>query len=231
MGISADKAVIAKITKGGEKFEILVDPLKAFEVKSGKDVNVDELIVSQDVYEDVKKGLRASTDKVNKAFGTNNIKEIAYKIIRQGEVQITTEQRREMMENTTKSIASIISKQGVNPQTGIPHPMDRVTRAMEQAKVKIVLDRKPEEQVESVLEQIQSIIPIRFEKVTLAIRIPPQFAGKGAGVVRNFGKLIKEEWKNDGSYACMIEIPAGMQQDVFDRLNSLTHGQVEVKKC
>jgi len=41
--------------------------------------------------------------------------------------------------------------------------------------------------------------------------------------------LLKEEWKSDGSYLCLIEIPAGIQQDVYDRLNSLTHGQVEVK--
>ncbi|MBU3896507.1 MAG: ribosome assembly factor SBDS [Nanoarchaeota archaeon] len=231
MGISADKAVIAKITKGGEKFEILVDPVKALEVKAGKDVNIDELIVSREIYEDSHKGLRAPTDKVNKAFGTNDIKEIVYKIIKQGEVQLTTDQRREMIETTTKAVASIISKQGVNPQTGLPHPADRILRAMEQAKVKLTIEKKPEEQIESVLEAIQSVIPIKFEKIKLAVRIPPQFASKGSSIVRNFGKMIKEEWKNDGSYACMIEIPAGMQQDIYDRLNTLTHGQVEVKKC
>ncbi|MDD5416966.1 MAG: ribosome assembly factor SBDS, partial [Candidatus Aenigmarchaeota archaeon] len=92
MGVSVDKAVIAKITKGGEKFEILVDPVKALEVKMGKDIEVDELVVSREIYEDTKKGTRAPQDKVNKAFGTNNIKDIVYKIIRQGEVQLTTEQ-------------------------------------------------------------------------------------------------------------------------------------------
>ncbi len=230
MAISVDDAVIARITKGGERFEILVDPKKALELKSGKNIPIDDVVVYQEIYEDVKKGLRASEEKLNKAFGTNNTKDIIIKIIKQGEVQLTTEQRREILEDKTKAVASIIAREGVNPQTGLPHPVERILRAMEQAKSKISIETDAEQQVEGVLESIQSILPIRFEKVRLAIKIPAQFAGKAANVIRNFGKLIKEEWKNDGSYLCMIEVSAGMQQDVYDKLNNMTHGQVEVKK-
>jgi len=230
MAISVEDSVIARITKGGEKFEILVDPKKALDVKAGKEVPLDDLVVSQEIYEDSGKGLRASEDKINKAFGTNDAKTIIYKIIRQGEVQLTTEQRREIVENKRKAIAATIAKQGINPQTGLPHPIDRIERAMEQAKVRVQIELDPEEQVESTLESIQSIIPIKFEKITLAIKIPPQFAGKCSSVIRNFGKMIKEEWKNDGSYLCIIEVAGGMQQDIYDKLNSITHGQFEVKK-
>ena len=45
MTISVEDAVIAKITKGGERFEILVDPRKALEVRAGKDISLDELVV------------------------------------------------------------------------------------------------------------------------------------------------------------------------------------------
>ena len=73
MPISVDKAVIAKIIKGGERFEILVDPEKALEVKSGKDIPLEEFLATNEIYEDSKKGLRAAENKVNKAFGTNDI--------------------------------------------------------------------------------------------------------------------------------------------------------------
>ena len=230
MSISTEDAVIARITKGGEKFEILVDPHKALDVRSGKDVPIEELVVSEEIYENSAKGLRASEDKINKAFGTNDIKTVVYKIIKQGDVQLTTEQRREIVERKRKAVASIISKQAINPQTGLPHPVDRIERCMEQAKVRIEPDKDPEQQIESVLESIQSIIPIKFERIMLAIKIPAQFAGKVSSIIRNFGKLVKEEWKADGSYVCMIEIPGGMQQDVYDKLNNITHGQLEVKK-
>jgi len=230
MAISVEHSVIARITKGGERFEILVDPHKALDVKAGKEVPLDELVVSQEIYEDSGKGLRASDDKINKAFSTNDVKTIIYKIIKQGEVQLTTEQRRGIVENKTKAIATIIAREAINPQTGLPHPVDRISRAMEQAKVKVSLEGDAEEQIESTLEAIQSILPIKLEKITLAIKIPPQFAGKGSSTIRKFGKIIKEEWRGDGSYVCMIEIPGGIQQDVFDKLNGLTHGDFEVKK-
>jgi len=227
--ISLEKAVIARLTKAGERFEILVDPEKALEVKSGKEIPLDELIASEEIYEDAKKGLRCSSEKINKVFGTSNVKEVIKKIIREGEIQITTEQRRRMLEEKRRAIATIISKRGINPQTGLPHPPERILRAMEEAKVRIELGKRVEEQVESVLKAIQTVIPIKFERIKLAVKIPAAFSGKGCNLVRNFGSVLKEEWSSDGSYLCLIEIPSGIQQDVYDRLNSLTHGQVEIK--
>ena len=227
--ISVEKAVIAKITKNGIKFEMLVDPVKAMDLRTGKEVTIEELIASEEIFEDSKKGLRASGENVNKAFGTNDRAKIAYTIVKEGEVQITTDQRRAMLEEKTKAIASIISKRGVNPQTGIPHPADRVLRAMEQAKVRIDLERRMEDQIDGILEKIQSIIPIKFEKMQVAIKVPPESAGRASSIIRNLGEMIRDEWAKDGSYICMIEIPSGIQQEIYTRLNDLTHGQVEVK--
>jgi len=227
--ISLEKAVIAKLIKSGEKFEILVDPEKAMEIKSGKDVPLEELIASEEIYEDSKKGLRSSDEKINKAFGTNDVNIIVKRIIREGDVQITTDQRKQMLEEKKRAIVNIISKRGINPQTGLPHPPDRILRAMDEAKVKIDLEKRIEEQIDSILETIQKVIPIKFEKIQIAIKIPPSFAGKASNIIRNFGTLLKEEWSKDGSYVCLIKIPAGIQQEIYDRLNNLTHGQVEVK--
>jgi ribosome maturation protein SDO1 len=227
--ISVEKAVIAKLTKSGEKFEILVDPERALEVRMGKDIALDDLIASEEVYEDSKKGLRASKEKINKVFGTNDFPSIVKTIIKEGEVQLTTDQRRQMLENKTKAIATIISKRSINPQTNLPHPTDRILRAMDEAKVKVELEKRVEEQIDSVISSIQSILPIKIERIQLAIKIPPSFAGKASNIIRSFGTLLKEEWASDGSLISLIEIPAGIQQDVYDRLNSLTHGQVEVK--
>lgn len=229
MPISLDKAVIARLTKAGEKFEIFVDPEKALELKRGKEVKMEDVLAAREIYSDVGKGLRAPQDKLNKLFGTNNAEAIGKKIILDGELQLTTEQRRKMVEDRRKQIAAMISRQGVNPQTGAPHPVERIMNAMEQAKVQISGEKSAEEQIEGILEKLQKIIPIRFEKITIAIRIPPAYSARSVSAVRAFGRLQKEEWLNNGSYAAQIEIPAGMQPEIFDKLNSLTKGEVEVK--
>jgi len=227
--ISLEKAVIAKLIKNNEKFEILVDPEKAMELRTGKELPLEELIASEEIFEDVGKGTRSPSEKINKVFGTNDLNIIARRIIKEGEVQITTEQRKQMLDEKTKAIATLISKRGVNPQTGLPHPPDRILRVMEQAKVRVDINKRVEEQLEDVLEAIQKVIPIKFEKIQIAIKIPPEFSGRAGSVVRSLGTLLKEEWTNNGSYVCLLEIPAGIQPEVYDRLNNLTHGQVEVK--
>ena len=216
--------------KAGQKFEILVDPVLALEVRQGKEVPIDNLLAVPEVFEDVKKGTRPIGTIVNKVFGTNDISVVAKRIIKEGEVQLTTEQRHKMMEDKTKAIASIIARNGVNPQTGVPHPQDRILRSMEEAKVRIDMDKRADEQVDAVLEAIRAIIPIKFEKIRIAIKVPPQYAGRAVGMIRNFGTPSKEEYGADGSYLCVIEVAAGIQAEIYDKFNSLTHGEVQVKK-
>lgn len=229
MPVSVEKAVIARITKAGQKFELLVDPAKATELRSGKTVPVDQLLAAPEVFEDVHKGTKASPTMLNKVFGTNDLATIANKIVREGEVQLTTEQRRAMAEEKTKAIAAAISRQGVDPRTGAPHPLERVLRAMEQAKARVDPERPAEQQVDAVLKAIAPIIPIKLERATVGVKISAEFGHRAAGIVRNFGNVSREEWGSDGSYMAVIEMPAGLQTELYDKLNALTRGSAQIK--
>jgi ribosome maturation protein SDO1 len=229
MSASIDKSVIARLTKNGEKFEILVDPDKALEFKHGKKIALDDLVATPDVYHDQGKGEKVSPDVLGKVFGGTDIAKIAEIIIKDGEVQLTTEQRHKMMEDLRKKVSYIIAREGVNPQTKIPHPQDRILRAMDEAKIKLTLGRRAEEQVDEVIKNIQRIVPVSFEKVTIDIKIPAQYAAQVSGVIHRFGKPIKETWLNDGSYSCQMELSGGIKAELIDKLSSSTHGQAIIK--
>ncbi len=228
MAVSLEKAVIARCDKFGKRFEILVDPEKAVELKSGKNIYIADILAVEDVFEDAKKGMRASREDMRKVFGTENVLEVAEIIIKRGEVQITAEQRRKMIEEKKRLIATIISRESINPQTNTPHPVERILNAMELAKVNIDLYKSAEEQVNDVMLAIQRVLPIRFERICLQIKIPPAYSGKCYGVVKELGRMKREEWLADGSFFCVIEIPAGIQAEVFDKLNKLTNGEVVI---
>ncbi len=230
MSVSVDRAVIAKYSKGGEHFEILVDPEKAIDLKSGKNIPLEEILAIEEIFEDAKKGLRAGKDMLKKVFGTEDTREIAKVIITHGEVQITTEQRRKMMEEKKRQIATIISRESINPQTNAPHTVERILNAMEIAKVSIDLYKSAEEQVKEVLTSIQRVIPIKLEKVELKIKVPCSYAGKCYGIIKNLGKIKREEWLADGSLFCIIEIPPGLQTDLFDKLNKITSGDIIIEE-
>ena len=220
--------VIARYEFHGERFEILVDPNKAWDFRRGKNIDLSEILKSFDIFEDAHKGLKASEDKLLKVFETLDINKIAPIILKKGFIQLTTEQRREMINNKKLQIINILARNCINPQTGLPHPPARIERAMEEAKVQIDLWRSHEEQAKDILKMLQPIIPIRMELLKLAVKFPPDFSGKGYSIVERFGTVTKQEWQSDGSWIAQLEIPAGLRGKFVETINNQTKGKAQV---
>ncbi len=227
--VKLEDAVIARLETHGERYEVLVDPDLALELKRGKEVDISQVLAVDTIFKDSKKGDRASEERMKQLFATSNVFEVAKIVIKKGDIQLTTEQRRKMQEDRKKQIINIIARNAINPQTSAPHPAQRIEKAMEEARVHIDLSKTAEEQVQEVLKAIRPIIPIRFEERTVAAKIPAQYAGKAYSVVKSFGEIKKEEWQKDGSWIILMNLPAGVVDEFFDSLNSLTKGEVEIK--
>lgn len=226
--IPLDRAIVARYRQGDKTFEVLVDPDGSQRIRQGESVPLDSVVAAREVFSDAKKGLRATIADVNKVFGTNDLDKVMTKIVTDGEIQLTTDQKRRLAEERRKQVVNLIARHAVDPQTGAPHPPARIESAMETARVHIDPMRRAEEQVAIALKAIKPIIPIKLEKVRIAIRIPAQYAPKMYGLLREY-KLMKEEWGRDGSMLAMVEMPAGMQGEFYERLNKLTSGSAETK--
>lgn len=227
--VTLEDAVIARLEYYGERFEVLVDPDLASDFKRGEDIKIEDILAVEEVFKDAKKGDKASEEAMIKAFDTNDPLEAAVIIIRKGQVQLTAQQRRDMQEDKRRMIVAKIAREAINPQTKLPHPARRIEIAMEEAKVKVDPFKSVDEQVTITLKAISRLIPIRFEKVKVAIHIPGEDTGKVYGVIPEYGKTIKEEWQQDGSWVAVVEIPGGMQEGFYHKLSEITHGQVETK--
>jgi ribosome maturation protein SDO1 len=227
--VSLEDAVIARFHKGEEHFEILVDPHIADQVIEGKDVDLLKSLAIDAIFKDSKKGTHASEESLIKNFGTSDIQSIAKIIIVKGEIQLTTDQRHMMQEQKKKRIVDFIVKNAMDPQTKMPHPRPRIERAMDEAGVHVDPFKPVDQQVKLVIEVLRPLIPISIEQVKISVKIPPEYTGKAYGVARNFGVLEREDWQSDGSWLGIVRIPAGMQTDFYDRLNSVTKGNVETR--
>src|SRR3989344_1870364 len=135
--VPLDKAVTARLNNHGLNFEILVDCEKAIELKQGKQIPLDEVVVTFDVFKDVKKGLHASENDLQKVFLTQEKSAIVKKIIKEGEVQLTQEYRNKLREEKKRMIINLIHRYSINPTNNLPHPLTRIEAALEEAKVKI----------------------------------------------------------------------------------------------
>ncbi len=223
------KYVIARFEYKGHRFEILVNPDLALKVKEGKQVNIDELLVGDIVYKDARKGLKASPESLKSVFGTDDIKKVAVEIIKRGEIHLTAEQRRKLLELKKRQVINLIAKNVIDPKTKLPIPPKRIELAMEQARVSIDPFKPPEAQFEEIISKISRIIPIKVAKAYIAVKIPPQYSGKAYKILPSLGTIKRTNWLSDGSLLVELEIPAGMQDEVIDRLNKVTHGSTQVK--
>jgi len=220
---------VVKYSYEGEKFEILVKPDPALEYKLGKKKDISSVLVSDDIYTDSSKGTKPSTEKLLKAFKTDDITEIAQKILQKGDLNLTTEQRRKMVEEKKRQLVEFIAKTYVDPRTHLPHPPIRIEQAMKDARISVDSQKSVDEQVKDIVEKLRSIIPLKSENLSLEIIIPAQFASQSYAVLKSVGSLKNEEWQNNGSLKAILEIPAAARPNVIDRLGSITKGSASVE--
>ncbi|AFL67286.1 ribosome assembly factor SBDS [Desulfurococcus amylolyticus] len=224
-----DKLVIARYEAKGYRFEILVDPELALKIKEGKQVSIDEVVAGDFIYKDARKGLKASPESMKEVFGTDDPKVVAVEIIKRGELQLTAEQRRKFIEEKRAQILNLIARNAIDPKTKLPIPVKRLELAMEQARISIDPYKPAEQQMEHIVSQLAKVIPIKIAKAYVAVRIPSEYASRSLKQIQVMGTTKKTQWREDGSLYMELEIPAGLQQELIDKVNALTKGSGEVK--
>ena len=220
----------ARYEHGEHHFEVLIDPYDAQKLKNGEEVDLEKALAIDEVFKDSKKGDRASDTTVKKVFGTTDVLVVARRIVMEGEIQLTTDQRRKMTEEKRKQIITYIARNAINPLAKAPHPPQRIENAMTEARVHVDPFKSVESQVKSVLDAIKVLIPIRIEKATLAVKLTAEQYGRVYRDITDFGQIKKEEWTGGGDWIGLVELPAGMQGEFLDRLGKKTHGVVQTRR-
>ncbi len=210
---------LARIKKAGKNFEVIVDLDEALKFKKGEGSVIEA--EGDKVFTDSKKGQVASSSDLKSAFGTEDVNEVVQKIVKEGEVQLTQEHRDAEQEQKFKQVVDFLVTNAVDPQTGNPHTAERIKNALEQANVNIK-NTQIENQISDILAEISSIIPIKIETKKVKITVPAIHTGKVYGVINQYKE--QEKWLDNGDLEVVVDVPAGIIMDFYDKLNSVTHG-------
>ncbi|KPN30616.1 hypothetical protein SY89_01352 [Halolamina pelagica] len=122
--IPLEDAVTARLESHGERFEVLIDPDAALEMKRGEfEGELEDVIAAEDVFENASRGDRPAESALEEVFDTTDPMEIIPEVVERGEIQITAEQRKEMEEQKHNALINKIARNAVNPQMdNAPHP-------------------------------------------------------------------------------------------------------------
>ncbi|MAP59371.1 MAG: ribosome assembly factor SBDS [Euryarchaeota archaeon] len=226
--VSMDDAVLARMEKGGKRYEILVDPEMVDDFKNDPDsVNIDDFLVMDEVFHDARGGERPTEDAIQNTFNTQDILEITKIILEKGSIQLTTNQRKSMVERMRQKIIHHIHSQAVDPKTKSPHPVTRIELALDESRYSVDPFKKLDLQIKDAVDKLKLLIPLSFETVRLAFKIPGTGYGTSQRILRQY--QVKEGWLEDGSWACVIDCPAGMKGEIIGMIMKVS-SQTEVKE-
>jgi len=225
----SEKFTVARLTRENEHFEILVKPNKALDYRNGKISGITEVLAAEMIFADANKGTKVSEEAMKKAFKTVDPLKIADEILKKGTLQLTTDQRRKMVDDKKRQVIDFIARQAVDPKTNLPHPPMRIENAMEQIRYPIDPYKSVDEQAKDIVKLLRPILPLKVEQVKVAIKVPTQYAAKAYGTIKTLGTIKREEWRGDGSYYGELELPAGMYASLLTKLGDATKGSGEAK--
>jgi ribosome maturation protein SDO1 len=105
----------------------------------------------------------------------------------------------------------------------------RIENAMEQIHYPIDPFKPVEEQARDIVKLLRPILPLKMEQVSVGVTIPAQYSAKGYGAIKGFGTIKREEWRADGSWSGVLEMPAGLYAPLLEKLGEVTKGSGEAK--
>ena len=226
--VSLDDAVLARLEKGGSRYEILVDPdLVDTWKKDNNSVPLDDLLATEEIWNDAKSGDRPTTEAIESIFGTTDLLTCVQKILKDGNIQLTTAQRKNLVAEKRTRIIHQIATTATDPRTKLPHPKTRIELALDEIKFSIDPFLSLERQVQDAIKKLKPVIPLAFITVRMAFKVPGSDYG---GVHRLLRESIKkEEWLSDGSWVCVVEVPGGMKNELMSQVAQRS-SEVSVKE-
>ncbi len=228
--VALDKARIVSYEDKGKKFEILVDADIAFEVREGrKDFRYvySDLLAYEDVYKDAGALDKISEKTLYEAFQTQDKQKIIETILFKGRLDLTTEQKRKIVEAKKKELIDYILRNSINPITKAPHTIQRIQEAIDKARIDIDLNKPISAQIDKIVEKLRPIIPMVFQTQKYLIKIPISYAGKVNGFLSKY-EILERKWESE-YFVCKISVPAGVKDVFLKSLDGLTQGKVVIE--
>ena len=215
--VSLDSAVLARWEYASKRYEILVNPDLVDSFRSdASSVSMNDFLATDEVWHDARGGDRPTEEAIESTFGTQDIKEIAIMILEKGSIQLTTNQRKEMVEQKRQMIIQEIHSTAIDPKAKTPHPKTRIELALEECRFSVDPFKRLDLQVKDAINALKPLIPLSFEPVRIAFRISSSGYGAAGRLLRPY--MDKEEWLSNGDWACIIECPPGMANGLIGKV-------------
>eukprot|EP01122_Echinamoeba_exundans_P016170 TRINITY_DN8111_c0_g1_i1.p2 TRINITY_DN8111_c0_g1~~TRINITY_DN8111_c0_g1_i1.p2 ORF type:complete len:266 (+),score=84.42 TRINITY_DN8111_c0_g1_i1:30-800(+) len=218
---------IVKCKVGKTTFEVITKPGSALKYKKGQ-LGFDNVLMSDEVFTDYKKGQRPSAEELNAAFGTSVPKDAAKAVVDKGDVEMTAAERKEAVDRRRAEIVNYIHKYYIDPKAKTPHPVVRIENALDTLKVKVDPEVAAERQVQDIVKRLPEVMPIKKSEMGGKIIIPHKSLGSATGIIKKFCQVQSESYGADGATFVVTFVP-GDYNPLTQDLAKVTGGEYQLE--
>lgn len=220
---------VVRMKKGGKRFEIACYKNKVMSWRNKTEKDLDEVLQTSTVFNNVSKGQVAKKDDLKKSFGTDDLTTICLEVLAKGELQVSEKERHDHLESKYRDIATIVSEMCVNPETKRPYTVTVIERAMkEDIHYSINMNRNAKQQALQVIKLLQENISIERAQMRLRLYVPGKNSKNVKEKIKHILKTIEtEEFTSGLEIVCLID-PGGYRQ-IEEIISRETRGKGSVE--
>lgn len=183
--VKLTNVAVVRLKKGGKRFEIACYKNKVYDYKNKTTKDLDEVLQSRLIFLNVSKGQTAKDVDLLAGFGTKDVDKIILEILKNGEVQVGSEERDAHNSNLQREIATLVCERVINPRTRSHYPVCMIEQAMREIVLFSPNSAKSAKQqaleVIKVLEKHTDRFPIIRAQMRLCVSpIPSQMDAKNS---------------------------------------------------
>lgn len=181
------------------RFEIACYKNKVLNWKSGVETDIQEVLQCPYIFTSISKGKLAKNEQLLKAFGTKDVDVICRQILDKGEIQVSKEERNQLLHETFKDVVTIISEVAINPKTGKPLSSTLVESTLKASAFSITLKEPAKKQALKALAHLQQLYPDDIARSQMRLKITCLYAQRPSVLVflREHGSYVEHDGLSD----------------------------------
>ncbi|KAA6386969.1 MAG: putative ribosome maturation protein SBDS [Streblomastix strix] len=137
--------------------------------------DIDEVLQTKEVYQNVSKGIFAKSDLLKACFQSDNREQICLEILETGELQLGEKERDIANTTTFRDIATFIVERCVQSETNAALPVEMIEKELKNIKFPINPRKNAKKQALDAIKQLQMEgRPIKRVQMRLSITVPQE---------------------------------------------------------
>ena len=215
---------VIKVEKQGNTLELICKPGMITKFRKGE-CSMNDVLIDDKIYSDSSKGDLAPQSAMD-LFNKKGESLLEY-ILKEGKYQLTTQEKREMVEQCRKDVARHIHNNYIDSVTKIPHPLQRIELALQEVKFNPDPDKSVEANVKGILNKLTNVIRLTESTINATVTVPNKYIGKASGLIYSSCNVLKEDYGKEAAVFA-IELAPGKYEYFYDQLAKLSSNEASM---